>query len=75
MSKRIVGPLAILLLFFSAPAALSQMEQAHPVYTYVSQFQVPRAQWAQFAEDSEKTVNPILEHLMADGTIIGWGNF
>jgi carboxyl-terminal processing protease len=27
---------------FCAPAALSQMEQAHTVYTYVSLFQVPR---------------------------------
>lgn len=74
MSKRIVGLLAVVLLVFSAPAALSQMEQAHPVYTYVSQFQVPRANWAQFTEDTEKTVNPILERLLADGTIIGWSN-
>ena len=28
---------------FGAPAGLSQMEQAQPLYTYVSQFQVPRA--------------------------------
>ncbi len=70
-----VGLFVAVVFVFSAPAALSQMEQAHPVYIYVSQFQVPRANWAQFAEDTEKNVNPILERLFADGTIIGWSNF
>ena len=64
----------VVMFVFSGPAALSQMEQAHPVYIYVSQFQVPRASWAQFAEDTEKTVNPILERLMAEGAITGWAN-
>ena len=79
MSKRIiglsgVGLFVVVLLAFSVPVALPQMEQAHPVYIYVSQFQVPRANWAQYAEDTEKTVNPILERLMADGTLTGWSN-
>ncbi len=80
MSKRSIGLsglglCVVVLLTFSVPVALPQMEQAHPVYIYVSQFQVPRANWAQFAEDTEKTVNPILERLLADGTITGWSNF
>src|ERR1700682_2285576 len=75
MLQRIIGLFAVALLVFSAPAALSQMEQAQPVYTYVSQFQVPRANWAQFAEDTEKTTNPIFQRLMADGAILGWGDF
>jgi hypothetical protein len=62
MSKRIMGLYVVVLLVFSAPLA-------------VSQFQVPRAQWAQYAEDAEKNTNPIFERLMADGTISGWGNF
>src|SRR5713101_6773801 len=79
MSKRSIGRSGVVLFVVvmfvcSAPAALSQMEQAHPVYIYVSQFQVPRASWAQYAEDTEKTVNPILERLMADGAILGWAN-
>lgn len=73
MLKRIV--LVLALLVFSAPSAWSQTEQAQPVYTYVSQFQVPRANWAQWAADAEKTTNPIFRRLMADGTIIGWSNF
>ena len=75
MSRRIVGLLAVALLVFCAQAALSQTEQAHPVYTYVSLFQVPRASWAQYAEETEKTVNPVFERQFADGTLVGWGNF
>jgi hypothetical protein len=51
------------------------MEPTPTVYTYVSQFQVPRANWAQYSEDTEKTVVPILEKLTADGTIAGWSTF
>jgi hypothetical protein len=75
MLKRIAGLFAVALSVFSAPVALSQIEQAQPVYTYVSQFQVPRANWAQFAEDTEKTAVPVLQRLMADGAIVGWGSF
>lgn len=75
MLKRFVSLIVITLFVFSTPAVLSQMEQAHPVYTYVSLFQVPRANWAQYAEETEKTVNPIFERLFADRTLVGWGNF
>ncbi|GAC1622135.1 MAG: hypothetical protein NVS9B13_14530 [Candidatus Acidiferrum sp.] len=75
MLKRIIGLFAVAVLVFTVPTALSQMEKEQHVYTYVSQFQVPRAHWAAFAEDSEKTTVPIFQRLMADGTITGWGNF
>lgn len=75
MSKRIAGLLVVALLVFVAPAALPQMDQAQPIYTYVSEFQIPRANWAQFAEETEKNATPVLERLMADGTLVGWGNF
>ena len=75
MLKRIVGLLVVAVAVIAVPIALSQMEQAQPVYTYVSQFQVPRANWAQFAEDNEKTFVPIAEKFMADGTILGWSTF
>ena len=59
-----------------APIALSQMEQAQPVvYTYVSQFQVPRANWAQYSENTEKTFVPVAEKLVADGTILSYSTF
>jgi hypothetical protein len=75
MLKRIVGLVVIALAVMMVPAALPQMEPAPMVYTFVSQFQIPRAQWAAYSEDSEKTVVPILEKLTADGTIQGWSTF
>src|SRR5260370_3764269 len=48
------------------------MEPTPTVYTYVSQFQVPRANWVGYSEDTEKTVVPVLEKLTGDGTIAGW---
>ena len=75
MKKRIAGLLLIVLAVMLVPAALPQMEPTPTVYTFVSQFQVPRANWAGYAEDTEKTVVPILEKLTADGTILSWSTF
>ena len=75
MKKRIAGLLLIVLAVVLVPAALPQMEPTPTVYTFVSQFQIPRAQWASYSEDSEKTVMPILEKLAADGTILSWSTF
>lgn len=75
MKKKMAGLLLIVLAVMLVPAALPQMEPAPTVYTFVSQFQVPRASWASYAEDSEKSVIPILEKLTADGTILSWSTF
>jgi hypothetical protein len=75
MMKRIAGLLVFVLAVVMVPVAVSQMEPAPIVYTFVSQFQIPRANWAQYSEDTEKTAVPILEKLMADGTIIGYSTF
>jgi hypothetical protein len=75
MLKRIAGLLLIVLAVMLVPAALPQMEPAPIVYTYVSQFQVPRAHWAAYAEDTEKTFVPVVEKLTADGTIGSWSTF
>jgi hypothetical protein len=79
MSKRnivwMVGLLFVVLVVGGAPIAVSQMEPAPPVYTFVSQFQVPRANWAAYSEDTDKTFVPIAEKLTADGTIVGWSTF
>jgi hypothetical protein len=79
MNKRLIGVVVGLVLaavaVVSSPIAFSQMEPTPTVYTFVSQFQVPRANWAGYSEDSEKTVVPILEKLTADGTIGGWSIF
>jgi hypothetical protein len=75
MKKRIAGLLVIVLAVMLVPAALPQMEPTPVVYTYVSQFQVPRANWAAYSEDTEKTVVPVVEKLTADGTILSWSTF
>jgi hypothetical protein len=75
MKKRIAGLLLIVLAVILVPAALPQMEPTPTVYTFVSQFQVPRANWAAYSEDSEKTIVPLLEKLTADGAIVSWSTF
>src|ERR1700686_3717238 len=75
MKKRIAGLLLIVLAAMCVPAALPQMEPTPIVYTYVSQFQVPRANWAAYSEATEKSVVPIVEKLTADGTILSWSTF
>src|SRR3954463_5513826 len=60
----------------TAPIAFSQTNQAQPIlYTFVSQFQVPRANWAEYSENTEKSFVPIAEKLVADGTILGYITF
>ena len=75
MGKQIIGVFTLALLMLTAPAAFSQKDQPQRLYTYVSQFQVPRANWAQFSDETEKIVDPVFERLMADGTIVSWGDF
>ena len=45
------------------------------VYTFVSQFQVPRASWVQYSENTEKSFVPIAEKMVADGTILSYSTF
>lgn len=76
MMRRITGLLVIAVLaVILVPAAVPQMESTPMVYTFVSQFQVPRANWAAYAEEAEKTSIPILEKLTTDGTILSWSTF
>jgi hypothetical protein len=70
-----VGLLVVVLAIGSAPVAISQMESGLTVYTFVSQFQVPRANWAQYSEDTEKSFIPIAEKMMGDGTLVGYSTF
>jgi hypothetical protein len=70
-----VGLIVVALAIVRSPIAFSQMEPTPTVYTFVSQFQVPRANWAAYSEDSEKSIVPIVEKLTADGTILSWSTF
>ena len=53
--------------------ALPAMAQEAPVYTYVAHWNVPRAQWAEFTAFGEESVRPVLERILANGTIVSWG--
>ena len=75
MMKRIAGLLVFVLAVMLVPGALPQMEPTPTVYTYVSQFQIPRANWAQYSEDTEKSFVPVVEKSLADGAILSWSTF
>jgi len=75
MKKRIAGLFVFVLAVMLVPAALPQMEPTPIVYTFVSQFQIPRANWAAYSDDTEKMAVPIFQKLTADGSILGWSTF
>lgn len=78
MSKRSVGVFVVMLLaaVVAVPIAFSQMGQGQPVvYTFVSQFDVPRAHWAEYSENTQKSFVPIADKLVADGTILSYATF
>src|SRR5579864_4666887 len=75
MKKRIACLLAFVLAVMLVPAALPQTESTPIVYTYVSQFQIPRANWAAYSEDTEKSFVPVVEKSLADGAILNWSTF
>jgi hypothetical protein len=47
--------------------------QDQTYYTYVSEWNVPRAQWAAFEKERDQQ-NGAMQRLVADGTIIAWGS-
>jgi hypothetical protein len=59
---------------FLAIPATTQAQTVKPrprVYTYVSNWQIPRAHWAEMKNDAN---DPILQQAMTSGTIIGYGS-
>lgn len=77
-TKRSIFPVlsAIILaaLFFVPATAQAQTIQPKPrVYSYISNWQIPRAHWTEM-ESSNASDNAIAEKAMADGTLIGYGS-
>jgi hypothetical protein len=76
MKKQVMVYLIVALAAICTPIAFSQMGGGQAVvYTYVSQFQVPRASWAQYSESTEKWFVPIADKAVADGTILSYSTF
>ena len=65
----------ILAAAFARPARAQAQSSAadQAVYTYVAEWAVPRTDWPQI-EKFYKDAVPTLNKLVADGTIVGWGN-
>jgi hypothetical protein len=45
-----------------------------PLYTYISEWAVPRAQWGEMAKLDEQD-KPLMDKLVADGTLTGYGAY
>lgn len=82
MRARVVGLLACqvvcagLLMLKPTTAVNAQSAQAEkpPVYTYVSEWSVPRAMWADYKKEDDADVDA-MKKAMADGSIVSYGSF
>jgi hypothetical protein len=77
MQKRAMGYVFLLTLVAVAagtPLRAQNDQGKPPTYTYIAEWTVPRAQWPDMVkiDDQERT---LMEKLVADGTIIGYGTF
>jgi len=72
-----VKPMTVLLAALSLPALLPRpacsQQPDQPIYTFVASWAVPRAQWAEFATSWDENFKPVLDRMLADGTIVEWG--
>jgi hypothetical protein len=75
MKMRIAGLLVFVLAVMLVPAAIPQTESTPVIYTYVSQFQIPRANWPAYSDESEKSIIAVLEKSVSDGSILSWSTF
>jgi hypothetical protein len=76
MPKRIFVSLAVVftLLLVCAPVWAQGKPNPHPIFTYVSLWGVPRAQWGDMAKANAEN-KAILDPLVTDGTVLGYGTF
>jgi hypothetical protein len=58
----------------AAPVAAQTAPAAEP-YTYVAEWNIPRAQWGTFVTDFDTHTKPVLEKLAAAGILTSWGAF
>jgi hypothetical protein len=56
----------------SASAQTSEIKEKPPMYSYVANWAIPRAQWAEMEKQSEPD-RAILDKAMANGTIVAYG--
>ena len=61
--------------FWAAPASaqMSEVKEKPALYTYVANWNIPRAQWADM-EKASAANQKILDKAIGDGTLVGYGN-
>ena len=66
------GFFGLLLAVIPSTAQTPEIKEKPPMYSYVADWQIPRAHWADM-EKSASGTNAVLEKALADGTIVGYG--
>lgn len=56
-----------------AGAQTSEVKEKPPMYSYLANWQIPRAQWGEMAKSVEGD-KAVLDKALADGTIVGYGD-
>jgi len=56
-----------------ASAQMTEVKEKPPMYSYVSFWNIPRAQWGEM-EKADAADKPLLDKAVASGAIIGYGN-
>lgn len=56
-----------------AGAQTAAVKEKPPMYTYVANWQIPRAQWGEM-DKARSADEPILKKALADGTLVGYGS-
>jgi hypothetical protein len=54
-------------------AQAQEVKQKPPMYTYIANWEIPRAHWAEMAKSAD-TNKAVLDKAVADGTLVGYGN-
>src|SRR6202162_969832 len=74
---RVFAGLGVLAMFgvstLPAGAQMSDAKEKPPMYSYVSFWNIPRAQWAEMAK-ADAADQKMLEKAVANGTLVGYGN-
>lgn len=80
MSKRwftaflgLCGLLVLTLLALPSRAQSSPAQPKPPMYSYIANWQIPRAQWGQVAQAAAATQS-VMDKALADGTLVGYGD-
>lgn len=56
-----------------AIARAQEVKEKPPMYSYIANWQIPRAHWADMQKDADSTKS-VLDKALADGTLVGYGN-